>query len=56
MKKIVGFLAGSKVYQKKQEDLLTQEHYRKMQADFIQKLAEIKPPKGFNGFLSEMAR
>jgi hypothetical protein len=53
VKRIVGFLAGSKVYQKAQEDLLVQSHYQKVREDFIQKLAAITPRK-LSGKLSDM--
>jgi hypothetical protein len=53
VKRIIGFLAGSKVYQKAQEDLLVQSHYQKVREDFIQKLGAITPRK-LSGKLSDM--
>jgi hypothetical protein len=50
---LVGFLAGSKVYQKAQEDLLVQSHRRKVREDFIKRLAAVTPNK-LSGMLSDM--
>jgi len=54
VKKIIGFLAGSKVYQKAQDDLLVQSHRQKVREDFIKKLASVGPERKLSGKLSDM--
>jgi hypothetical protein len=53
LKPIIGFLAGSKAYQKAQEDLLVQSHRQKVREDFIKRLAAVTPSK-LSGMLSDM--
>jgi hypothetical protein len=53
VKRIIGFLAGSKVYQKAQEDLLMQSHRQKVREDFIKRLAAVTPSR-LSGMLSDM--
>ena len=54
VKQIIGFLAGSKVYQKAQEDLLVQSHRQKVREDFIKRLATVGPERKLSGMLSDM--
>jgi hypothetical protein len=51
VKRIIGFLAGSKVYQKAQEDLLVQSLYQRKHEDWLKRLeaAESWKVKSFGG-------
>lgn len=53
MKRIIGFLAGSQVYEKAQEDLLVRSLYQKKHEDWLKRLAAVTPRK-LSGKLSEM--